>query len=266
MELTTGTVIERYRVDQRIGSGGMAVVYRVSHTTLATCHALKVLTLGGPRIQERLIREGRVQAGLEHTNIVRVTDVLEINGSPALLMELIDGPDLDTWLRDHEPSAELGIQIFEGILRGVEQAHALEIIHRDLKPANILMARDDAGQWLPKVTDFGLAKALEQDKDASQTRTGRPMGTPAYMSPEQVRDAKNVDRRTDIFALGCILYELLCGRRAFEGADTLDVFNQVVAGDYDFYLGGHAPGSRGLHIDGHGDDDASLLHVPITIE
>ena len=205
MHITIGDIVERYQVESMLGEGGMAVVYAVRHTTLGTKHALKLLTLSNPKIRERLIREGKVQAGLQHPNVVTVTDVLDVDGAPALLMEKIDGPDLQTWLHEHTPDLNQARHVFDCILSAMEHAHSLNIVHRDLKPANVLMAQNHQGQWIPKVTDFGLAKALARDADPSSTRTGQPMGTPAYMSPEQVRDAKNVDQRTDIFALGCIL-------------------------------------------------------------
>ena len=232
MQFNHGDIVERYQIESLLGEGGMAVVYSVRHTTLGTHHALKLLTLTNPKIRERLIREGKVQAGLKHPNVVTVTDVLDVDGAPALLMEKIDGPDLHHWLQEHQPDLDQACHIFDCILSAIEHAHGLDIIHRDLKPANVLMAQDHQGQWVPKVTDFGLAKALARDADPSSTRTGQPMGTPAYMSPEQIRDAKNVDQRTDIFALGCILYELLCGQRTFVGMDTLDVFNRVVSGSF----------------------------------
>ena len=233
MDLNPGEIVERYEVECELGEGGMAVVYRVRHTRLDTLHALKILTVQKRAVQQRLVREGKVQAGLRHPNVAAVTDVLEVAGSPALLMEYIDGPSLDKWIDDHKPRLDAAEEIFAGILAGVSVAHELGIVHRDLKPGNVLMAPHPSGEgWIPKVTDFGLAKALEGDKGVLQTRTGLPMGTPAYMSPEQVRDAKNVDTRTDIFALGCILYELACGQRPFDGKDTWEVFNAVAQGIY----------------------------------
>ncbi len=231
MHLGEGQEIDRYTVVEHIGRGGMAEVYRVRHNTLGTDHALKVLSLNVPSIRERLIQEGRVQAQLQHPNIVAVTDVLDVQGSPGLLMQLVKGPSLEDWLRCNQPSIDEALRIFAGILEALEEAHRLDIVHRDLKPGNVMMSTQ-RGVLTPKVTDFGLAKLLADEASPTRTRTGLPMGTPAYMSPEQITDAKSVDRRADIFAMGCILYELCCGQMAFIGANTLEVFNAVAGGDY----------------------------------
>ena len=231
MDLGPGQVVDRYTVVEKIGRGGMAEVYRVRHNTLGTDYALKVLSLNVPAIRERLIQEGRVQAQLQHPNIVAVTDVLDVQGSPGLLMQLVKGPSLQDWLRHNRPPLDEALRIFGGILDALTEAHRLEIVHRDLKPGNVMLS-PQSGVLEPKVTDFGLAKLLAEQSSPTRTATGLPMGTPAYMSPEQITDAKSVDRRADIFALGCILYELTCGQMAFIGANTLEVFNAVAGGDY----------------------------------
>jgi serine/threonine protein kinase len=231
MELERGTIVDRYTVHRELGRGGMAVVYLVQHNTLETLHALKVLTVGSHKIRDRLIQEGKVQAQLRHPNVVAVTDVLDVEGSPGLLMEFVEGPALDTWLLGKRLEVEQAEALFLGIVAGVERAHQLGIVHRDLKPANVMLSEGPEG-WVPKVTDFGLAKALQEEGDIQRTRTGMPMGTPSYMSPEQIRDAKGVDQRTDVFALGCILYELTCGQRAFFGRDMLEIFNAVAQGKH----------------------------------
>ena len=231
MELERGRIVDRYTVQRELGRGGMAVVYLVQHNTLDTLHALKVLTVGSQKIRERLIQEGKVQAQLRHNNVVAVTDVLDVESSPGLLMEFVEGPALDSWLLGKRLDFDEAEALFMGILDGVQRAHQLGIVHRDLKPANVMLSEGPEG-WLPKVADFGLAKALMEEGDAQRTRTGMPMGTPSYMSPEQIRDAKGVDERTDIFALGCILYELTCGQRAFFGRDMLEIFNAVAAGKH----------------------------------
>ena len=231
MYLEPGQVIDRYTVTEEIGRGGMAVVYRVRHNTLGTDHALKVLSLNAPSIRERLIQEGRLQARLRHPNVVAVTDVLDVHGAPGLLMELVRGPSLEAWLRENRPPLPEALRLFGGILAALDAAHRLEIVHRDLKPGNVMLSLEGEVPH-PKVTDFGLAKLLADESTPTRTCTGLPMGTPAYMSPEQITDAKSVDRRTDIFALGCILYELTCGQMAFQGANTLEVFNAVAGGVY----------------------------------
>ncbi len=224
-------IVDRYRVEDLVARGGMASVYKVRHHRLNSLHAIKVLFLSGDSVRKRLMREGRVQASLRHQNIVAVTDVLEIEGSPALVMEYVDGPALDAWMLDHDPTIAEALQIFRGIVLGVAHAHSLDIAHRDLKPANVLLASTNDG-LIPKVTDFGLMKALNEEAKRVATLSGVAMGTPNYMSPEQIRDAATVDKRTDVFALGCILYELIAGVEAFPGASQFEVYRMVIEGAY----------------------------------
>jgi serine/threonine protein kinase len=228
--LQQGYEVDRYIVEEKLGEGGMAVVYRVRHATLGTRHALKVLSITSRDVRDRLIQEGRVQATLRHPNVVAVTDVIDVEGSPGLLMEYVRGPALDHWLYNYRPTLEEALAIFRGIVAGVGHAHSKGLIHRDLKPANVMLHVDDKGVH-PKVTDFGLAKLSERN-DLKRTRTGTTMGTPAYMAPEQIRDASTVDRRADLYSLGCILYELVCGRTPFGDDDIIELFSRVAAGDY----------------------------------
>lgn len=230
-ELAPGRAIGKYAVVRTLGEGGMATVVLVRHETLESLHALKVLTLNtGKALRERMLQEGRLQASLSHPNIVTVFDVLEVAGRPALLMEYVDGPSLELWLEEQEPSLDEVEAIFRGIVAGVGEAHAHGLVHRDLKPANVLLKQGPEG-WVPKVTDFGLAKAWEE-QELSQTRSGVPMGTPSYMAPEQIRDARNVDTRADLFGLGCLLYQMCTGRMAFDGPDLVTIFNAILAADY----------------------------------
>jgi tetratricopeptide (TPR) repeat protein len=144
----------------------------------------------------------------------------------------VDGPSLEEWLLDHRPAAAEAEAIFRGILAGVRRAHRHGLVHRDLKPGNVLLDISEDG-ILPKVTDFGLARILaDEDGGGLQTRSGIAMGTPAYMAPEQFLDAKTVDQRAGIFALGAILYELVCGRRPFDGADMAQIFLAASSGRF----------------------------------
>ena len=228
MDVVVGQHIDRYVVEGVIGEGGMATVYRVRHVDHGTPLALKVLTTWTRGIEDRLLQEGRLQAALVHPNLVQVRDVVQVGTAKGLLLELVEGPSLDRRLVEDPPTWDESLAIFAGILDGVEYAHARGVVHRDLKPSNVLLV----GGVVPKVADFGLARVLDDGTDARRTRTGVAMGTPAYMSPEQVRDAKNVDERTDIFALGCILYELVTGHRTFPGDDTFALFSAITAGNY----------------------------------
>ncbi|TVQ91902.1 MAG: serine/threonine protein kinase [Deltaproteobacteria bacterium] len=230
--LNPGQIIDRYTVESVIGHGGTAVVYLVRHNQLNSQHALKVLSLTSGAIRQRLLREGRVQAALQHTNIVSVTDVLDIDGNPGLLMEYIDGPSLDQAMRRYKISLLDALTLYRGVVSGVRAAHREGLVHRDLKPANVLLFRSPEG-FVPKVTDFGLAKLLVgESQETGTTRQGIAMGTPAYMAPEQIRDARAVDQRADLFSLGCILYELSTRQRAFPGDQALDIYNNIVAGRY----------------------------------
>lgn len=227
--LAVGDVVDRYVVEALIGEGGVASVYRVRHRTLGSLHALKVLHSFGGDLAERLLAEGRVQGNLDHPHVIRVQDTLQANGSPALLMEYVAGRTLAARLREGRPSLAEAERIFLAIVDGVAHAHAHGVVHRDLKPANVLLTEDGD---VPKVGDFGIAKHLSGDEGLLTTATGRFMGTPAYMAPEQIRDPKSVDARADLFALGVILYELCCGQRPFQGEDVLSLLNAVSSSEY----------------------------------
>jgi len=234
MQLVVGTDIDgRYLVEGHIGSGGMAEVYRVRHRQLGTAYALKVLTMTKRAVQRRLMQEGRVQAALQHPNIVRVSDLFLIGDAPCLVMEYVRGPSLDAFLPHWTFTHAQLDAVAGGVMDGVGAAHALGLIHRDLKPANVMLDPTPTG-LVPKVADFGLVKMIagEGDGVGSQTRTGAIMGSPAYMPPEQVLDAKNVDHRADIWSLGALFYELLTGACPFEGESIYEIFERVSAGRY----------------------------------
>ncbi|MCB9670261.1 MAG: serine/threonine protein kinase [Alphaproteobacteria bacterium] len=230
MSLKKGEMIDgRYEVLAELGEGSMAEVYKVRHRQLGTEHALKVLKLEHESIRERMMREGQFQAKLRHPNIVPVTDVVPMGDAAGLVMELVDGGSLGDLLAAHRLNEQQVDALALGLLDGVEAAHKAGLIHRDLKPANILLAREGKN-LIPKITDFGLAKAL----DASQTLTksGVMMGTPAYMAPEQIHDAKRVDQRADVFSVGAILYHMVAGRRPFDDPNIANVLTAVLDGDY----------------------------------
>jgi eukaryotic-like serine/threonine-protein kinase len=225
--LEAGERIERYDVVGVLGEGGHAIVYRVQHRTLGSQHALKVLSLARRDLRERLIREGRIQATLNHPGIVPVTDVLEVAGAPALLMPFVSGPTLGEWMKELHPiDFPVVEQAFRDIVDAVRAAHNRGLVHRDLKPGNVLMAGDEQ-RWRPRVADFGIAKIFAEGRDSVKTGTGVGMGTPSYMAPEQIHDASNVDQRADIFALGCILYEMVTGQRLFQGNNALHIVSEV---------------------------------------
>jgi hypothetical protein len=229
MLLDPGRVVDRYVVEAWIGEGGMAAVYRARHRELGTLHALKVLTNGGSDFRARFLREGRAQATLRHPNILPVTDLVDAGGSPALVMEYVPGPTLRELLERQRLDRDTAVGLFRQIVLGVAAAHESGVVHRDLKPANVLLVAGERG-WVPKIADFGLLKSTRAD--ASTTASGIGMGTPGYMAPEQARDASAVDVRADVFALGCIFYEMLFGERSFPGPGAIEALTASREGRY----------------------------------
>ncbi len=232
MLLRPGTAIERYVVEGVLGQGAMAVVYRARHRDLGSLHAIKQLTHPDADISDRLVQEGRLQSSLRHPNVLSVTDLVQIDDLPALVMEYVAGPSLKELLEQTTLGLPQVDALVRGLLRGVAAAHGHGLVHRDLKPANILIAiTDDA--LIPKVADFGLAKVLEgHEVGLVATKTGSSMGTPAYMAPEQILDSSSVDARADVFSLGAILYELVAGVRCFESNHLPTLWRDICAGTY----------------------------------
>ena len=227
--LDIGYEFDRYRVESVLGQGGAATVYAVRHLRLDSLQALKVMHVTTASFQHRLLQEGRGQAGLRHPNVVSVFDVLDIDGAPALLMEYVGGPTLGSFLKTSRCTVSEALWLFRGIVLGVGAAHRRGMVHRDLKPDNVLLAPTNDG-LVPKVTDFGLVKMAKSSLSPSQL--GRAVGTAPYMAPEQVSGSAEIEQPADMWALGCILYELVTGQRAFRGVNTLDTFNKVRSADY----------------------------------
>lgn len=239
--LTPGDEVGSYVIQQELGSGGMATVYLARHAVLESRHAIKILhseLVGDERIRDRFLAEGRIQAQVPHPNIVRVTDILATPGVAALVMEHVEGPTLRELL-DSEmrpmTAGEIGDHLLP-LLRAVEAVHTRGVIHRDLKPSNIIVARHPDGSPRPVLLDFGVARLIKGadvlHSPKGRTRTGAQLGTAGYMSPEQIRGEADVDARTDIFALGAILYELATARRAFDSDSEFDTMRKVMDGRY----------------------------------
>jgi hypothetical protein len=206
----------------------MATVYLARHETLGSLHALKVLRVDVPEIKRRLMAEGRVQSAIRHPNVVSVTDIVDGDVGVALVMEYVDGPALDEYQDERPLPIDEAVELFRGVVLGVGEAHSQGVVHRDLKSANILLHRTSNAGVIPKVTDFGLVKLF----DGGGTRSGVTMGTPEYMSPEQVRDSANVDPRSDLWSLGVVLYEMLTGTVPFDGTDLLEIYNAIAKARY----------------------------------
>jgi len=231
--LQPGSRIAGYLVEGEIGTGSTSVVYRVRRPDRPGRFALKVLSHRHPEVFQRMRREAELMAALDHPNIVRFVEVLDLDRRLGLVMEWVPGPSLERWLERHpEAPTEVRDAIAEQIVRGVAHAHRAGLIHRDLKPANVLLESRGRDVPVPRITDFGLAKVVGDRDGVSYTRTGYALGTPRYMAPEQIRSAKHVDARADVFSLGCLLYELYCRRVAFPQPDMLSVFNAVCTGDF----------------------------------
>ena len=222
-----GTVIgEKYRVERVIGRGGMGTVVEVKHVQLGTAFALKFLhrgVIGHAAMTERFFREARATAALKSEHVCRVFDVDTFDGVPYLVMERLDGTDLARLLRRAGRLSPPDVcSYLIQTCAGVAEAHAAQIIHRDLKPGNLFLTTRSDGSPLIKVLDFGIAKA-PQDADHELTGTNTVLGSPSYMSLEQLRSSKLVDTRSDIWSLGVILFELVSGRRPFVGDGVADL-------------------------------------------
>jgi TolB-like protein/tetratricopeptide (TPR) repeat protein len=258
MSLTLGARIGPYEVAALIGAGGMGEVYRAHDTRLGRDVAVKILPgafTSDPDRLARFEREARVLAALNHPNIAAIYGLEESEGVRGLVMELVEGPSLaDVLAGARAPDSDQArgptpritglpiadtLRIAKQVAEALEAAHAKGITHRDIKPANIKITREGRA----KVLDFGLAKAVQGERQGSEfsptataslaTAPGQILGTPPYMSPEQTR-GQAVDQSSDIWAFGCLLFELLSGRRAFSGATLPDVIGAVINRDPDW--------------------------------
>ncbi len=219
-----GTRVSVYRIEGVIGEGGMGVVYRARDEALDRTVALKFLhtnLAGNIDIKRRFLREAKLLRSWTHPNVVRVHDLIELEDTAAIVMELIEGPTLIGHLkrwRGRMPWGEVGV-IFSAVLDAMGDGHKRGIIHRDLKPENILVTMTPRG-LVPKIVDFGIAKILE---GTTYTMSGAFLGTSAYMSPEQVKNPVAAGPGSDIYSLGVTLYQLATGRVPFEGNNHFSV-------------------------------------------
>ena len=252
MPVNVGSRLGHYDVTALIGEGGMGQVYRATDTQLHRDVALKILPdafASDPDRLARFQREAQVLASLNHPGIAASYGIEKSDDTQALVLELVAGPTLADRIAQGPIPVDEALPIAKQIAEALEAAHEAGVIHRDLKPANIKV-RDDG---TVKVLDFGLAKALDTapEGDPSQsptltaaaTQMGVILGTAAYMSPEQAR-GKPVDKRADIWAFGCVLYEMLAGQRAFQGEDVSTTLADVIRADvsWDSLPSDFAPG------------------------
>jgi serine/threonine protein kinase len=197
-------------IGERMGAGGMGVVFRARQRSLDRSVAIKILNpklLGDPEFEERFEREAKTMAMLGHPNIVGIHDFGVRGPYHFLVMEHVDGRDLQKLIRTDSLDSELAFSIIRQVCEALHHAHERGVVHRDVKPGNILVGRDG----MAKIGDFGLARIARPNADVSLTMTNAGMGTPAYMAPEQLSDARSSDARSDIFALGVVVYEMLTG-------------------------------------------------------
>ncbi|MCC6903762.1 MAG: serine/threonine protein kinase [Polyangiaceae bacterium] len=228
-----GSVVSnKYRLLRSLGEGGMGAVWEALNLRTQRRFALKLVrgdAQTAPELYERMLREASVAGRLEHPNVIEVYDVGETEaGEPYLVMELLRGESLAELLDragtlDSVRAAAVGAEIAAAL----EAAHAAEIVHRDLKPANVFLHEDAGHGRVVKVLDFGVSKLMTPGSP-SATATGAPIGTPAYMSPEQAEGRRDVDQRTDLWAVGVMLFEMASGRLPFGGATAFAVVGEVL--------------------------------------
>ena len=238
-----GTKLAHYEITQHLGSGGMGDVYQATDSKLGRSVAIKFLPKAFSHDNERVARfqrEARVLASLNHPNIAAIHGLEEFGGRKFLVMELVTGETLAERIKRGAIPVDEALGIAKQIARGLEEAHEKGVIHRDLKPANIKISE----QAQVKVLDFGLAKAFAGEAGEMNlsnsptlsmvaTNAGVILGTAAYMSPEQAK-GKKTDRTTDLWAFGCVLYEMLAGRAAFEGETLGEILGSVFKAEPDW--------------------------------
>ena len=227
-----GQTISHYKITEKLGEGGMGVVYKAEDTQLERTVALKFLAahlLKDEEARQRFQREAKAAASLHHPNVCPVHEIVEADGQTFIAMAFIEGESLDKRIKRGPLKIAEAVDIAQHVAKGLEAAHEKGIVHRDIKPGNVIV--DDKGHVT--VLDFGLALLTEGSK---LTRVDKTLGTAAYMSPEQAEGAK-VDRRADIWALGCVLYEMVCGQRPFKGVYDAALVYEIVHEEPDALTG-----------------------------
>src|SRR3989454_11294950 len=242
MALTAGTKLGRYEIRSKIGAGGMGEVYLAQDTKLDRKVALKILPAEVTSHRdpiERFVREAKAAAALNHPNIAQVYEISESEGTQFIAMEYIEGETMRSLLAHEKMELKRAVEFVAQVASGLAAAHKEGIVHRDIKPENLMVARTSQ----IKILDFGLAKLVEKQRAAmatdlttlafpgavvhTETKPGVILGTVAYMSPEQAT-GRALDHRTDIFSLGVVLYEMLTGKRPFEGKSAIDTLHAII--------------------------------------
>jgi serine/threonine protein kinase len=228
-DLQPGTMLGNYQIEKILGRGGMGAVYLAKHAKLERKYAVKTMSRQLSTKEAfvgRFYREAKAMAKIEHPNVVKCYDVDESNGMHYVVMELIDGQSMQDWMKQLK-TLSIADAVLVTILcaEALKHAHSLNMVHRDIKPDNILVTRKGE----VKVSDLGLAKSLD-DEEMSLTQSGTGLGTPYYMAPEQARNAKHVDGRCDIYALGGTLYHFLTGGYPFKADSTVELIMEKEKG------------------------------------
>ncbi len=225
-----------YQILEKIGQGGMGLVYRAVQRSLNRLVAIKTINIAAsfhPSLRARFQAEAELSAKLQHPNIVQIYGVGENDGVPFFSMELIQGPNLADAIAERPLDSPVAAKLVATLARAIHHAHSLGVVHRDLKPTNILLAPKDqqssatdlCAKFEPKIADFGLARFSQAT--TQPTYSGTMLGTPSYMSPEQITDQEQVGPASDVYSLGAILYTLLIGRPPFHAASALETLRQV---------------------------------------
>jgi eukaryotic-like serine/threonine-protein kinase len=222
--------IGKYEIIAKIAQGGMGALYKARHPTLDRVVLLKKLALqgGGSQFVERFRREARLMMDFKHEHIVQVHDHFKEGSHYYIVEEFVDGISLEALIRrERYLSTDAAMLIFLEVCKALKYAHDKQVIHRDIKPGNVLLSREGD----VKLVDFGIATSREEPDDGL-TREGTILGTPAYIAPEQIDDARSVDRRADIYSLGVLLYEMITGRTPYPGSFTAETIRLIHRGRY----------------------------------
>jgi serine/threonine-protein kinase len=242
----------KYLIQSLLGQGGMGSVYQAEHTSTGRRCAVKVINAGeltkDPQVLSRFEREARAAGAIDTQHITQVLDagVDRESGLPFMAMEFLEGEDLQRMLKRVGPvSPDLTLRVVAQACLGLEKAHKAKVVHRDIKPHNLFLARRDAGEVVVKLLDFGIAKVkmdqAQTKEGADLTRTGNLLGSPLYVSPEQARGKRQIDHRTDIYSLGAVAYQMVCGRTPYEHATALGELILMVCTEPPAPVQDHAP-------------------------
>lgn len=219
------TIKEQYEIVSLIARGGMGAVYRARHVLLGTSRAIKVIRPDVHRdsqVYQRFKQEAQAFEALSHPNIIGFYDYGVFEYAPYVVMDLLEGQSLDAAIRrEGTLLLDEALNIFVQVSAGLDHAHSKGVLHRDIKPSNIMLVHDELGKVVPKILDFGIAKIKNATEEQKLTGTGEIFGSPAYMSPEQGK-GQEVDARSDVYSLGCVMYESIVGEPPFEGRNAIE--------------------------------------------